>query len=228
MINIQLHINDLNERLDSAVRIIDETHPRPNASAPLSVGPISREARGLTIVLVFASYENLLFSLTRTLLEAATNLHVSNRRLRPGFRAIALVGSVKSVKDSSDKKLFSHGLPRLVGIANQGGRSCTIDTNTFPNDGSFMKTSQIVVWCNLFDIPNPQLILHRTWSVIDTVVSERNGVAHGRLTADQVGRGYSEGEIRQLIENWRMDWTDFLQLVGARASTRDFFRTPGR
>jgi hypothetical protein len=228
MINVQLHVNDLNERLDSAVRIIDETHPRVQPNSLLAIGPISREARGLTVVLVFASYENLLYSLTRTLLEAAIRLRVSNRRLRPGFRAIAMVASVKSVKDASDKKLFSHGLPRIVDTASQGGRSCTIDTNTFPSDGSFMKKSQISVWCELFNIPNPQIVLHRTWSVIDTVVSERNSVAHGRLTADQVGRGYSEGEIRQLIEDWRMDWTDFLNFVATCASTRDFFRTPNR
>jgi hypothetical protein len=226
MIDINFHISDLNERLDSAVRIIDETHPKPQAGKPAITGPISREARGLTVVLVFAAYENLLYSLTRTLLEAATKLRVSNRRLRPGFRAIAMVASAKSLKDASEKKLFSQSLPRLVGTASQGGRSCTIDTTTFPADGSFMKTTQIEVWCQLFDIPDPNLVLYRTWSVINTIVSERNGVAHGRLTADQVGRNYTEGEIRRLIEDWRQDWTDFLVVVGARASTRDFFRTP--
>lgn len=228
MINIQPYITDLNDRLDSAVRIIDVTHSTQTLDAPLATGSISREARGLTIVLIFAAYENLLRSLTRALLEAATKLRVSNRRLRPGFRAIALVASAKSVKDSSDKKLFSHGLPRLIETASLGGRLCTIDTNTFPDDGSFMKTSQIHVWCKLFDIPNPHLLLHRTWNVIDAVVSQRNGVAHGRVTADEVGRIYTEADIRQLVENWRLDWVDFLQFVDSRASMRDFYRTPGR
>lgn len=226
MINIQIHLTDLNDRLNSALRIIDETHPRQRPGAPLRVGPISREARGLVIVLLFAAYENLLHSLTRTLLEAATRLHVGNKRLRPGFRAIALVASAKSIKDASEKKLFSDGLPRLVEAAGLGGRTCTIDVNTFPDDGSFMKTSQITVWCELFDIPNPHLLLHRTWGKIDTVVSERNAIAHGRLTADQVGRGYAEQDIKQLIEDWRLDWIDFLNDVDIRASTRDFFRVP--
>lgn len=224
MINIQAHIDDLNERLDSAVRIIDATHAGQTATTPVAAGAITREARGMAVVLVFAAYENLMRTLTRSLLEAAIKLRVGNRRLQPGFRAIALAKSAQSIKDLSDKKLFSHGLPRLVDAANRGGRTCTIDPNTFPDDGSFMKTTQIQVWCDVFDIKHPQALLQHIWLSIDTVVSDRNGVAHGRLTADAVGRNYTEAEIRHLIESWRLAWTGFLLHVGSRASTRDFFR----
>jgi hypothetical protein len=190
------------------------------------VGPISREARGLVLVLLFAAYENLLTTLTRTLLEAALKMRVGNRRLKPGFRAIALASAAQSLKDLSDKKLFSHGLPRIVETADPGGRVCTIDPACFPSDGSFMKRSQVILWCEVFGINNPGSILYRTWSIFDTVVANRNGISHGRLTADQVGRQYSEGEIRKLVSDWREDWLDFLQVVETSASNRDFFRTP--
>jgi len=226
MISVQVHETALQERIDSVIRLIDETHPAPRPAQPSLPGPISREARGLAIVLLFAAYEHLLTSLTRSLLETAIRLRVSNRRLRPGFRAFAFAGTARSIKDLSEKKLYSHGLPRLVLDADPGGRICTIDPNSFPSDGSFMKTSQITVWCNLFDIPSPHLLLHRTWNTIDAVVSERNGVAHGRLTADEVGRRYTEPELRQLIDDWRDDWLDFLKAVGQRAASRDFYRTP--
>jgi hypothetical protein len=226
MINLNPHIIAFQDRIDSAVRLIDETHPRPAPGTITAPGPISREARGLVIVLLFGAYENLLSSLTRTLLETALALRVGNRRLRPGFRAFALVPSAKSIKDLSEKKLYSHGLPRLVEAADPGGRICTIDPNSFPADGSFMKASQVTLWCEIFNIANPDLILHRTWATIDAVVAERNGIAHGRLTADEVGRRYTEGEIRQLVNDWRDDWLDFLQTVERFARSRDFYRMP--
>ncbi|MHA3834946.1 hypothetical protein ACXR8F_04395 [Terrabacter sp. AAH1] len=89
-----------------------------------------------------------------------------------------------------------------------------------------MKRSQIELWCRTFEVPHPAALLHRTWPVIDTVVSERNGVAHGRLTPEDVGRRYSEADMRQLIANWHDDWKDFLLAVAASAQKRDFYRTP--
>ena len=89
-----------------------------------------------------------------------------------------------------------------------------------------MKASQVILWCELFGIADPHLILHRTWATIDAVVAERNGIAHGRPTADEVGRRYSEGEIRQLVNDWHDDWLDFLQIVESFARSRDFYRAP--
>lgn len=222
MINTQPLVADLNDRIRTATRLIDETH----RNGPSSHGPISREARGLVIVLLFAAYENLLKSLTRALLEAAVRLRVSNRRLQPGFRVFALANSAKSIRDLSHKKVYSHGLPRLVRDADPGGRVCTIDPNSFPDDGSFMMQSQISLWCRLFGIADPHTILSRSWTSIDAIVSQRNEVAHGRETPEDVGRRYTEKEIRQLINAWHADWLDFLATVEQRASDRSFFRIP--
>lgn len=221
MISVQIHLDDLQERIETIERILNETHPASGVPSP-----ISREVRGLSVVLLFAAYEHLLHSLTRTLLEGAVQVRVGNRRLQPGFRAFALEGAAKAARNMSEKRLFSAALPKLVDVANPPGRVCTIDTSSFPTDGSFMKRSQIQVWCSLFGIPHPQKLLHRTWQSIDTVVSERNGIAHGRLTPEAVGRGYTEVDIRKLVDDWHLDWKDFLNDVGTRASTRDFFRIP--
>ncbi|WP_367402092.1 hypothetical protein [Kocuria marina] len=218
---------ELDSRLDTAVRLIDETH-RSSSTGSMTAGsgPIAKEARGLAVVLLFAAYENLLSTLTRTLLEAAIKCRVGNRRLRPGFRMFAIESAVKSMKDMSDKKIYSHSLPRLLDQIDSGGRACTINPAAFPSDGSFMKTSQIKVWCDTFEIGPPQRILRRTWGSVDTIVMQRNHIAHGAQTPDEVGREYSEAEIRTLIEDWRQDWTDFLVHVEQLGSSRDFYRLP--
>lgn len=226
MIDVNPHRIAFRDRIDSATRLIDETHPSPSPGVPGLPTAISREAKGFVFVLLFGAYENLMYTLTRSLLEEALKMRVSNRRLQPGLRAFALAASAKSIRALSDKRIYSHGLPKLVEAADPGGRVCTIDPNSFPIDGSFMKSSQIILWCKLFEIPDPHLILHRTWRLIDAVVAQRNGIAHGRLTADQVGRDYSETEVRQLIADWRDDWIDFLQVVESKATSRDFYRVP--
>ncbi len=227
MISLQPQRIDLQDRIDSATRLIDATHQTSAApAAGVAANPISREARGLVIVLLFAAYENLLRSTTRTLLEAAIRLRVGNRRLRPGLRTFALFSSVQSVRSISEKRLYSDGLPKLILAADPGGRICTIDSDRFPTDGSFMRSSQIVLWCKVFDLPHPASILRRTWTSVDTIVVQRNEIAHGGQTADLVGRNYSEAEIRQLISDWQDDWLNFLDIVEQNGSTRDFYRTP--
>jgi hypothetical protein len=223
MISVGLHLADLNSRLDTAVKLIDETHQSSSASLTPGSGPIAKEARGLAVVLLFAAYENLLTSLTRTLLEGAIDCRVGNRPTAPGFRMFAVKSAVSSMRDMSDKKLYSHSLPRLIRDSYLGGRLCTIDAESFPSDGSFMKSSQIKLWCDVFEIGPPQKHLRRTWTSVDAIVAQRNQIAHGAATPDAIGRDYTEAEIRKLIENWRQDWCDFLLHVQSLASSRDFF-----
>lgn len=221
MISLDSHRAALKDRILVIQTIIDETHP----AAP-EVGKIAREARGMAIVLLFAAYEELLTSLNRSLLEVAAGLRVGNRRLQPGFRAFAMHGVAKSLRSVSEKKLFVSSLPTLVSSASRGAPGPTINPDVFPNDGSFMKRSQIALWCSLFEVGDPAPLLRNIWQQIDTVVIQRNGVAHGRLTPQDVGRSYSEAEIRVLVRDWASDWEQFLDHVGRLAEHRDFYRVP--
>lgn len=208
-------------QIDVVVRLIDETHP-----APPMVSPISREARGLAVLLLFAAYEELLKSLTRTLLETAVRLRVSNKRLQPGFRAFAIHAAAKSLRDISGRKLFVSGIPALVTTVSHSTAPPTINPSDFPDDGSYMRRSQIETWARIFNTGHPSKILTRTWSGFDAIVSHRNAIAHGRLTPQEVGRTFTEADIRQLVDDWKSDWFDFLAHVEKLASSRDFFRTP--
>lgn len=176
MIDVTPHRRALADRIAVVHSLIEETHQPPPAA-----NPIAREARGLAVVLLFAASEELLTSLTRTLLETALRLRVGNQRLRPGFRAFALQDVTKSLRESSERKLFVTVLPALVETAARGGRVSTINTDGFPNDGSFMKRSQVEVWARTFDIGPAPAVLVRTWNSIDAIVADRNAIAHGRL-----------------------------------------------
>jgi RiboL-PSP-HEPN len=222
MISVTRHIAELNDRMDAAILLMDETHSAPSTGR--LPGPAAREARGLVIVTLFAAYENLLRSLTRTLLEGAIRCGVSTKRLQPGIMTFALIDSTTAARDRSSKRLYSDSLPAIINAFHADRRSSSIDSNAFPDDGTFMKSTQVQLWCRLFGIAPPASILRRIWASLDAVVAQRNEVAHGARTASEVGRRYTEAEMRDLIDDWRHDWTAFLSLVGIRASTRDFFR----
>ena len=223
MIDVSTHRQALADRIAVVTSLIDETHPTPPA-----IGPISREARGLAVVLLFAAYEDLLKSLTRTLLEAVVSMRISNSRLSPGFRVFAIRDAARSLRDVSERKLFETTIPKIVELVERSDRVPTLNTSDFPSDGSFMKRSQIEFWARTFQTGPPVVVLQRVWNNIDAVVAQRNAVAHGSQTPQDVGRNYTEGDIRRLTADWASDWDAFLvhveALAGACGRSRDCWR----
>lgn len=220
MFDGQPYREELVRRLDDVRRILDASHP---AAPPPGAPDAGRDARGLAIVLLFASYENLLTSLCRRLLEVAMNLRVGNRRLRNGFRMFAVHGLFQSVAGASEGKIWRDIGRRLLDCAFDS-KQCSINSDLFPSDGSFMKRSQVILFCEIFDLGDPGPVLREVFSRLDTVVTERNGIAHGRLTPEEVGRNYSLADIQMLVDVWQTRWIAFIDHVESRAKHRSFYR----
>ncbi|MFF3221768.1 HEPN domain-containing protein [Nocardia suismassiliense] len=208
-----------------ARKLLDATDCSPGGAAEGSPVDVSREARGLCIVLLYAAYENLLKSLSRTLLESAIQCKVGNRRLRPEFQLFAVHSKLHAMTDTSSSSVWK-GSGRSVVDALLDSTACSINANTFPNDGSHMKATQVATFCEVYGLDQPAPILREVWGRINTVVSERNGIAHGQRTPEEVGRNYSIGELRNLIDIWEVRWCDFLVHVESKASKREFYRMP--
>lgn len=219
MFDGQPYRDELVRRLDAIRRILDAAHPTTHVAGP----DAGRDARGLAILLLFASYENLMTSICRRLLEIALGLGVGNRRLRTGLRLIAVHSQIQSIAGSSEGKIWRDSGLRLLDTAFRA-RQCTINPDLFPADGSFMKRSQVTLFCKLFELGDPGSLLQEIWSQLDTIVTERNGIAHGRLTPEEVGRNYSLGDIRTLVNSWQQRWTAFIDHIESRAQVRSFYR----
>lgn len=220
MFDGQPYRDELVQRLDAIRRILDAAHP---ASLPPGAPDAGRDARGLAILLLFASYENLLTSLCRRLLEIAVTLRVGNRRLRRGFRLFAVHNLFQSISAISEGKIWQDVGPRLLDCAFDS-KQCSINPNVFPSDGSFMKRSQVELFCEIFDLGDPGPVLREVWARLNTVVTERNGIAHGSRTPEEVGRNYSLADIRMLVDLWQQRWIDFVDHVESRAQHRNFYR----
>lgn len=220
-------IDELADRLDEVERILDVAHGGKSGSAEgagtTNLSSIEREARGLSVLLMFAAYENLLKSCTRQLIESAIQVRVHQSRLTEPFFAIAMQSSIRGVRDTGERKLplkskhFARSVRRRA--------QANLDTSFFPDDGSFMKLSQVQEWCKFFDSPTILSTLGRIAGHLDGVVSDRNAIAHGRVSPSEVGRRRSEPEVRQLLTDWRTCWTDFVRAVEVAANDRAFYRT---
>lgn len=176
------------------------------------------------MVLLYAAYENLLVTLCRSLLETAKQLGVGNRRLRPGLRLIAAHARLQAVSSLAPTAIWRAGFDLVDTVSH--ARECTISTDTFPNDGTHFRRSQVLTFCKVFNLGDPAPILREAWNRLDTIVAERNAVAHGRLTAGDVGRNYSPADMQRLVEIWELRWNEFINWVESAAVTRDFFRIP--
>ena len=132
----------------------------------------------------------------------AASLRVGNRRLRTGFRQLAVHNLLVAVSDSSENKIWREKGKRLLKCAFES-RKCTVDTNTFPSDGSFMKRSQVSLISDIFGLGDPGKILKEIWERLDTIVIQRNYIAHGKMTPEEVGRSYSSSEVKNLVDLWK-------------------------
>jgi hypothetical protein len=219
-LSLNAHRADFAQRISSIRTLLRETHP-----PGLPASAVAREIRGLSIVLLYAAYEQLLYGLCRALLETASTLHVGNRRLRPGLQVFAALSDLQAVASGGPGGIWKgQGLRVAKTLAET--RQCTIASNAFPSDGSHMRRDQVKTVCELFGLKSPDIVLREVWGRLDTIVDERNGVAHGRLTADQVGRTYTIGDLNQLVDLWESRWGDFIDMVEVSAAGRDFFRYP--
>jgi hypothetical protein len=212
--------NEFRRRIDTIRRILDVADPVSDDQETVGV---ARETRGMVVVLLFASYENILKSLCRGILETAISLRVGNRRLRTGFRQFAVHNLLQSVSASKEDAIWKEGGRKLLECAFEA-RSCTINSNVFPTDGTFMKRSQVILLFDLFGLGDPAPILKEVWESIDTIVTQRNAVAHGRMTPEEVGREYTSRTIRDLIDRWEARWLAVVGYIETMASGRDFFR----
>lgn len=215
---------EFRQRIAVVRKLLDATDSSPGAAGAASPIDVSREIRGLSVVLLYAAYENLLKGISRSLLESASQLKLGNRRLKPEFQVFAIHAKLQALTDISAHQIWK-GSGRGV-IDALLDKTCSIKPNIFPNDGSHMKTAQVVTLCEVYGLDSPGPILQEAWARINTVVSERNSIAHGQRTPEEVGRNYSIGELRNLVDIWERRWCEFLAEVESKASSRDFYREP--
>lgn len=195
---------ELKERVDVIRNILSETR---NTA-------VARETRGMAIVLLYACYERLLKSLVRVVLEDAKGFVQSNHKLSTKFKVFCVHDKLQGLVDASHHREIwtkDRGIALLNALDDR--TACTLSPNVFPDSGDHMKSGQVLKVCSTLELGNPAPVLKEVWSRLDTVVVERNKVAHGAETPDSIGRRYSDLDILQLVALWELRWLEFIEMV---------------
>lgn len=189
-----------------------------------SVVDVSRDTRGLAIVLIFAAYENLLKELSRSILEHAKACRGKGRNLKSGIQAILVHSEYMTLSDTTGKQSWPIKSLALIDSLHTK-QANDLNAEIFPNNGEFMRQTQVDVFCRIFDLPHAGKSLGPIYHRIDTIVTQRNQIAHGSLTADQVGRDYSHADLLDLIALWEEGWIRFIESTERACNTpRHFMR----
>lgn len=220
MLDLLSHRLEFVDRMTSAKNLVVSGNQTVDTN-----GDISRETRGLAMVLTFAAYENLLKKVSMSILEEVARSRARNRRLKPGYKLIATKNLFQSMMDRGGKSLWTGTGMKLMETATSPTQ-LNIMTNVWPDDGSYMKKSQVVTLCNVFDFSDPSIPLDRIWVDFDVVVGRRNAIAHGQRRADEIGRDYSFNEVMQIVEDWESSWCQFIDWVENQCVDSSFYLLP--
>lgn len=184
---------------------------------------VGAQIKGFSLVLMFAGYERLLNDICKELLRTASTYRGSVSRLTAGFRTAYISPRLESYRTCSRAKRWCDS---AIGVS-----KALDDTNVllaegfFPDDGSYLKQSQIQAFCSFFGLTNPEVSLRDAWSRIPEVREARNAIAHGRERCSFYGGRYSAKELKDLSRAWRSGWLRFAKQVELDAEPISFWHT---
>jgi MAE_28990/MAE_18760-like HEPN len=166
-----------------------------------SRGQHSQTARGLAFVQVYAIHEYTVVTVVRLAVEAISAHGPSYSSLRPSLLAIFLNAELSSVRDCGSVNIWD----RRISIFERAHSNSPIGLPAIPlpTDGSHFRHTHIELILKVLGIKRSPTARRRHLFRIDEVVENRNSIAHGDKTPEEVGRGYSNGDIGDVIRQMK-------------------------
>ena len=159
-------------------------------------------SKGLAFVQMYAMYEFTLHGVVEASIDAVCQLGLTLGELRRELTALFLGNEFTSIRDCGAERRWK--LQTLVMIkASSTTSAASCGSKVFPSDGSHYRRSQLQSIWEIFGVTCSIVPSGRMYPLIDELVENRNAIAHGRRTPDDVGRGYSETDIDKKIQETR-------------------------
>lgn len=156
--------------------------------------------KGLMFVQIYGAYEFAVRSGVQGLLALIQTDGLSPRMLHMKVLTLVLDAKFKAVAEAGRRRIWDQRLALLAetdsAVAIEG-----LDDTLFPSDGSHYRIDQLQTIWKLFGITTPVVPQLRLLGRIEELVENRNAIAHGRRTADEVGGRYSTQDIGARIDD---------------------------
>lgn len=173
-----------------------------DSKATTEQDPVSGEnatiLRGLIFVHLYGAFEYAVTLSVQVLLQEITKVSVPYCEFEHLFHAIALDSDFKSVSDPGSKDKWHKR--RLLLQRQASTEMCTLNDTVFHNQLQniwYETLSDLFEHLCIVGAPVPE---NRMRGYIDEVVDYRNGIAHGRLSAREVGRGKTIEDIEKRLQ----------------------------
>lgn len=163
----------------------------------------SREAaacRGLLFVQLYGVYENSITTSVQAVLSLIRRDALAPINIRHNVLTLALKGSFDSLSNVGQLKTWKKRLSLVADLESQDPLHALVDT-AFPFDGSHFRANQLQTIWDIFGLTCPILPEEKHIGRIAELVENRNAIAHGRRTADEVGSGFSYEDMKQRIND---------------------------
>lgn len=198
------------ELLLRSANIFEQIGDRESNPSPDDI--LVKTAKGISLVFLFSAYEQLLKGTVRAVLETANSYRGKLKNMQDGFIAAALNSSFQSYGDAANVKTKIDNAKGVRSLLDSYVRDLKF-TDYFPDDGSYMKSTQVRTICYLFGLGDPAPILGRSWSHIDDFQKKRNAIAHGSVLPSTIGENYSALDIETFYTEWRYSWVAFAKHI---------------
>jgi len=179
-------------------------------------GELSQTARGLAFVQIYAIHEYTVVTAAEHAAGAVAAQAHSFTKLRPSLLALFLNAELQSVRDS-EKTQWESRLA-LFEKANSKQPAVFVGAAALPADGSHFRHTHVELILRVFGIKRKLTRRKRHLFLIDQVVNHRNEIAHGSFTAAEVGRGYSNEEVRTRIRQMKSVSLRLIQILEEHCS----------
>lgn len=165
-------------------------------------GDLGAAAKGLVFVQVYAVYEFTVRSTVQIAIDAINAHKTKLRDISPSLMALYLDPELSALKDCGPKSVWSNRL-RIFKRAFSGDPVYVSNGTGPPHDDSHYRHTNLITIFAVFGIQRLPVRRKRHLFRIDEIVDNRNQIAHGSETAEEVGRRYSRQQIFRIITQMR-------------------------
>ncbi|RFZ92165.1 hypothetical protein D0C36_12035 [Mucilaginibacter conchicola] len=173
------------QRIVEIREIIEFVRPQL-PSAPKGIPRHLNTLKGLVYVQLYGLIEYVAIQLVSQTIEHINSAKLKITELKPSLYSLALHQNLESLNNANrakwDKRheVFNHLLLNS---------EVAIEGHLFPTDGKNIQAPQLQSICNVFNISKPYSHDIKFQSALKEIVGHRINIAHGNLTAAEVGAG---------------------------------------
>jgi hypothetical protein len=162
--------------------------------------PEAATCKGLMFVQLYGTYEYAVRSSVQAVLSSISGDGLCARDIHQRALTLVLHSGFDSASAAGPRRMWEQRLDLMAKLDSTGPLD-SLDNSAFPRDGSHYRVRQLETIWAVFGLTVPVVPAPRLVGRIDELVENRNAIAHGRRTAEEVGGRYSTSEIEKTIDD---------------------------